>query len=127
MYLVRNADGHNEGRRPGRQTVISYWRKTMNALATQVTVGEPSQVFMLTAADLESVVRKIFKEEADRRDAERSSLMITSSEVCHRRGIDPSTLWRWRKAGRLKGVRVGREYLFKETDVSLMLDGGRRL
>ncbi len=99
---------------------------TMDNVLTPA-VGDPSQVYMLRAADLESVVRKIMSEEAARREAERSSLMITASEVCKRLKIDPSTLWRWCKCGRLKSVRVGRERLFKETDIDLILDGGRRL
>ena len=99
----------------------------MSNLSTPEVTGDPTQVYMLRASDLESIVRKIIKEESARREEERCSLMITSSEVCRRLGIDPSTLWRWRKTGRLKGVRVGREYLYKEADISQMIAGGRRL
>lgn len=90
-------------------------------------VGEPSQMYILSAADLESVVRKLINEEADRRKAEEESRMMTTSEVARRLNVDPSTLYRWRKTGRLIGARVGKEYLYREQDVNRQLKGGRAL
>lgn len=87
----------------------------------------PPQFYMMSAGDLERAIRKIINEEAERREAERNSLMITAGEVCKRLQIDASTLWRWRKCGKLKCVKVGRELLFKESDINLMLGGGRRI
>ena len=78
-------------------------------------------VLMLTREDLDAVVRGIIKEENDRRDAERSSARVTASEVAKMLNVDKSTLWRWRKSGRLKGVKVGKEITYKESDVLKLL------
>jgi len=88
------------------------------------TVGEPSQLYVLSASDLEAVVRKIFNEEADRRKAEEDSRTLTATEVAQRLNVDPSTLYRWRKSGRLTGSRVGREYVYREQDVNRLFKGG---
>ncbi|MBQ6073507.1 MAG: helix-turn-helix domain-containing protein [Bacteroidales bacterium] len=80
-----------------------------------------TQVLMLTREDLDAVVRGIIKEENDRRDAERSSARVTASEVAKMLNVDKSTLWRWRKSGRLKGVKVGKEITYKESDVLKLL------
>lgn len=76
---------------------------------------------MLTRNDLDAVVRGIIKEEQDRREAERNSARVTTSEVVKRLHVDKSTLWRWRKSGRLKGVKVGKEVSYKESDILKLL------
>ena len=99
----------------------------MQDTQTPLALGEPTQIYQLRAADLESVVRKIVREEADRREAAREEFHLTSSEVAARLRVIPSTLYRWRKCGRLKGVQVGSEYLSRESDVEGILNGRRRL
>lgn len=99
----------------------------MNNITPAAPLGEPTQIYQLRACDLESVVRKIIKEEADRREEAREEYHLTASEVAVRLRVNPSTLYRWRKNGKLKGVKIGQEFLYRETDVDQMLRGGRRL
>ena len=80
-----------------------------------------AQIILMRSEDVESVVRRIIKEEIDRRDAERNAARITTSQLVERWHVDPSTLWRWRKSGRLKGVKIGREITYKESDILKLL------
>ena len=80
-------------------------------------------MYVISAADLETVVRRLIKEENDRHDAERDARLVPTSEVMARLNVDASTLWRWRKSGRLKGVRTGREVMYKEQDILKLMEG----
>lgn len=80
-----------------------------------------AQIILMRGEDVESVVRRIIKEEIDRKDAERNAARITTSQLVERWHVDPSTLWRWRKSGRLKGVKIGREISYKESDILKLL------
>lgn len=80
-----------------------------------------AQIILMRGEDVESVVRRIIKEEIDRKDAERNAARITTSQLVERWHVDPSTLWRWRKSGRLKGVKIGREITYKESDILKLL------
>jgi predicted DNA-binding transcriptional regulator AlpA len=85
------------------------------------TVGLPSPIYQISADALESVVRRIIKDEISRQEAERNDRRVTTSEVVARLHVDTSTLWRWRKSGRLKGVKIGREITYKESDILKLL------
>lgn len=85
------------------------------------TVGLPSPIYQISADALESVVRRIIKDEISRQEAERNDRRVTTSQVVARLHVDESTLWRWRKSGRLKGVKIGREISYKESDILKLL------
>ena len=38
-------------------------------------------------------------------------------------GVDPSTLWRWEKAGYLAPVRIGTKVYYKRGDIARLVDG----
>ena len=80
-------------------------------------------MYVISSADLETVVRRLIKEENDRHDAERNARLIPTSAVMERLQVDATTLWRWRKTGRLKGVRTGREVMFREQDILNLMEG----
>ncbi len=80
-----------------------------------------AQVYLMRKEDVESSFRRIIKEEIDRREAERNAARVTTSQLVERWHVDPSTLWRWRKSGKLKGVKIGREITYKESDILKLL------
>ena len=80
-----------------------------------------TRVYLLSHDDLEAVVRGIIKEENARFKAEQNVARVTTSQLVKRWHVDPSTLWRWRKSGRLKGVKIGREITYKESDILKLL------
>lgn len=49
-------------------------------------------------------------------------LYMTSNQICDLFHITPKTVYRWRKAGRLKGQKAGRAYLYKTSDVLSLLE-----
>jgi len=85
--------------------------------------GTSVPMYVISAADLETVVRRLIKEENDRHDAERNARTVPTSEVMKRLNVDASTLYRWRKAGRLKGIRTGREVVYREQDIIKLMEG----
>jgi hypothetical protein len=38
-------------------------------------------------------------------------------------GVDPSTLWRWEKAGYLAPVRIGTKVYYRRGDIARLVDG----
>lgn len=50
------------------------------------------------------------------------SVYMTSNQICDLYHITPKTVYRWRKAGKLKGQKAGRAYLYKTSDVLSLLD-----
>lgn len=82
-------------------------------------IGTP--VYILKRDDLEAVIRQRIKEEINHREAERNAARVTTSQLVERWHVDPSTLWRWRKSGKLKGVKIGREITYKESDIAKIL------
>lgn len=83
------------------------------------TIGTP--FYLISRDDLEAVIRKIIKEEIAKREAEKNAERLTTTQVIRRLHIDPSTLWRWRKTGRLKGVKIGKQITYKATDIAKLL------
>lgn len=49
------------------------------------------------------------------------SVYMTSNQICELFHITTKTVYRWRKAGRLKGQKAGRSYLYKTSDVMALL------
>ncbi len=80
-----------------------------------------AQIILMRGEDVESAVRRIIKEEIDQKEADRNSARVTTSQLVERWHVDRSTLWRWRKSGRLKGVKIGREITYKESDILKLL------
>ena len=50
--------------------------------------------------------------------------LMTSKEVAKVLRVTKKTLYRWRCSGRLEGVKVGRQYLYKPDDVKRIAEGG---
>lgn len=51
--------------------------------------------------------------------------LLTPAEVAHRFGVDPKTVTRWAKAGKLTSIRtLGGHRRFRETEVLTLLDNG---
>lgn len=50
------------------------------------------------------------------------SVYMTSNQICDLFHITSKTVYRWRKAGRLKGQKAGRSYLYKTSDVLALLE-----
>lgn len=50
------------------------------------------------------------------------SVYMTSNQICDLFHITSRTVYRWRKAGRLKGQKAGRSYLYKTSDVLALLE-----
>lgn len=49
---------------------------------------------------------------------------MTGGDVCDLCHVHPNTVHRWRKAGKLEGVKIGRGYLYKTADVMALVRGG---
>lgn len=66
-----------------------------------------------------------------REDARREARAVYEDELIPREearkrllgGVDPSTLWRWEKAGYLAPVRIGTKVYYKRGDIARLVDG----
>lgn len=72
----------------------------------------------------EALARKV-REDA-RRDREmcvaEEGVLVRKDEARRRMGSpDPSTLWRWEKAGYLRPVRIGRSVFYRQGDIDALV------
>lgn len=49
--------------------------------------------------------------------------MLTVPEIAARLGRDPETIRRWIRAGKLRGRKVGTQYVVDERDLDMLLHG----
>lgn len=86
-------------------------------------IGLTAPVLMVTGAELEEAFRTILSELLAEKAAGSRERKIPRLEVARRLGVDPSTLWRWDKAGYLKPVRQGSKVFYRESDVIDLEEG----
>lgn len=80
-------------------------------------IDDSKVVFLVSVKEIETIVKNILKEEREKYEKKWNDELITTNEVVNYLHCDHTTLWRWRKEGRLKGVRVGREILYKRSEI----------
>ena len=89
----------------------------------------PDMTVSIRLSDLlaanEALVRQVRKEaerEAARRDLQAGDSLIQKEEARRRLGSpDPSTLWRWEKAGYLTPVRIGAKVFYRQGDIDAII------
>ena len=89
----------------------------------------PDMTVSIRLSDLlaanEALVRQVRTEaerEAARRDRQAGDRLITKEEARRRLGSpDPSTLWRWEKAGYLTPVRIGVKVFYRQGDIDAII------
>ncbi len=86
-------------------------------------IGLTAPVLIVTGAELEETFRTILSELLAEKAAESQERKIPRRDVARRLGVDPSTLWRWDKAGYLKPVHQGRKVFYRESDVIDLEEG----
>ena len=86
-------------------------------------IGLTAPVLMVTGAELEEAFRTILSEVLAEKAVESRERKIPRREAAKRLGVDPSTLWRWEKAGYLKPIRQGSKVFFRESDVVDLEEG----
>ena len=52
---------------------------------------------------------------------------LSIKQACEMLGIDPSTLWRWRKRGYLAPVEVGGKRKYRLSEIQEMINNGKPL
>lgn len=51
--------------------------------------------------------------------------MLDVKQMCEMLHVERRTVYRWLKSGKVKGVRVGRKWLFDPVEVTAALERGR--
>ena len=72
----------------------------------------------------EALVRKVRSEtekELERKRAEYGDVLVPREEVARMLGVDPSTLWRWEKAGYLTPVRIGVKVKYRKGELDRVI------
>ncbi len=81
--------------------------------------------FILSEADLRSVVKEMYHEEQLRVkraiEAQKERATITRQEASRMLNVTLSTLWRWNKDGYLTPVKIGSKVLYRTSDIEQML------
>jgi excisionase family DNA binding protein len=49
--------------------------------------------------------------------------LYTPEEIAARLNLKLRTVWKWLKAGKLKGVKMGREWRIPDSDLQAFIDG----
>lgn len=76
----------------------------------------------VTLADLKEFVSEMIAEAAAKsQDAEEKFLSV--DEVCQLLNVSSNTLWRWNRSGYLISSKVGRQVLYRKSDVDNLLKG----
>ena len=51
------------------------------------------------------------------------SQLLTLGEVAKRINVHPETVRRWLKEGRIRGIRIGRDWRFDPDDIDRLIQG----
>lgn len=78
----------------------------------------PNIQVVVTLADLKEFALSLMNETRCI-DVQQNEPMYTPAEFAKRHKVDRSTLWRWRKAGILKPIRIGGKTYYKDSDLPL--------
>ena len=72
----------------------------------------------------EALVRKVRREverELEQRREEYGDTLVPREDVLRMLKVDPSTLWRWEKAGYLSPVRIGVKVMYRKGDLDRVI------
>lgn len=72
----------------------------------------------------EALVRKVrteVEEELEKRREEYGDTLVPKKDVQKMLGVDPSTLWRWEKAGYLTPVRIGVKVMYRKGELDRLV------
>lgn len=80
--------------------------------------GGTESVMMITTSQLKEIVEYIMGEQRkyDERNLADKEQLRPASYWVSQLGVDPSTLWRWEKQGRIKATRLGCKVFYKQSD-----------
>lgn len=78
---------------------------------------------MISAADLERILRNFVNDLISEREEVKKETYISANQVSNLLGVSKSTLWRWEKENYLVPVRVGNKLRYKESEVKQLMEG----
>ena len=81
-------------------------------------------ILMVSAADLEEVVRGILEEVVSSSKDEKDDSLLSVKQASALLGVNRSTLWAWEKSGYLKPVRIGRKVRYPAYAINALREGG---
>ena len=81
-------------------------------------------VLMVSANDLKEFALQLIEEgkrlaSSDAKD----ETYMTEAEVCKELGTTHTTLWRWKKSGYLKPVKVGKKNVWRQSEIIKIKEG----
>ena len=80
-------------------------------------------MYMISAADLERILRNLVNDLISEREEVKKETYISANQVSNLLGVSKSTLWRWEKENYLVPVRVGNKLRYKESEVKHLMEG----
>ncbi len=80
-------------------------------------------MYMISAADLERILRNLVNDLISEREEVKKETYISANQVSNLLGVSKSTLWRWEKENYLVPVRVGNKLRYKESEVKQLMEG----
>jgi len=90
-------------------------------------IQEEKKVFIVvTAGDLREFAQQIaneMRESQPRAEVPQEEPLYTPDDFAHLMGVNKSTLWRWRKAGLLKEIRMGGRIFYQKSDLKFRKGG----
>lgn len=78
---------------------------------------------MVSAADLERILRNLVNDLISEREEVKKETYISANQVSNLLGVSKPTLWRWEKENYLVPVRVGNKLRYKESEVKQLMEG----
>ena len=78
---------------------------------------------MISAADLERILRNLVNDLISEREEVKKETYISANQVSNLLEVSKSTLWRWEKENYLVPVRVGNKLRYKESEVKQLMEG----
>ena len=70
-------------------------------------------------------LKEAFNQFAKERERVEAETMLTVEKVCEITGKVRSTIWSWERKGYLIPTRVGKQLLYKKSDIDKLMMGGR--
>lgn len=95
-------------------------------LANLLQNENSNMLYVVRGAELKEFALDIINEVLTKNTEKTKETLHSIDEVSKKFGVDRSTLWRWAKNGYLTPIRVGGKPRYKESDLTRLLEGGRK-
>jgi excisionase family DNA binding protein len=89
-----------------------------------MTYNDDTPIVMLSVSQLKNLFKEFASEATP--NEKKTDVYLTTEEACHMAKVSRPTLNRWKKAGIIPYVKIGKNVRYKEGDLQNLLESKKR-